>query len=188
MVILKSRGQSKKKSRIRETKHLSTDADSSTDAIGGWNKNTQKHDFFDKRKRSPKTQKLRNVQKYDKISDTPFDQRSLIHQEAWFPPCFVGQIIPRNPIIIEKRKKSSKLQKLKNVQKYDQISDMPFNQRGLIHREAWIPGGPRIPKHLIFLKNGKKSVPYFPQESGPCPLDWRIPIHSKVDIVIFQQS
>ena len=24
------------KSRIRETKHLSTDADSSTDAIGGW--------------------------------------------------------------------------------------------------------------------------------------------------------
>ena len=36
----------KKKSRIRETKHLSTDADSSTDAIGGWTKNTQKLDFF----------------------------------------------------------------------------------------------------------------------------------------------
>ena len=30
------------KSRIRETKHLSTDADSSTDAIGGWTKNTPK--------------------------------------------------------------------------------------------------------------------------------------------------
>ena len=28
----------KQKSRIRETKHLSTDADSSTDAIGGWTK------------------------------------------------------------------------------------------------------------------------------------------------------
>ena len=27
-----------KKYRIRETKHLSTDADSSTDAIGGWTK------------------------------------------------------------------------------------------------------------------------------------------------------
>ena len=27
-----------KKSRIRETKHLSTDVDSSTDAIGGWTK------------------------------------------------------------------------------------------------------------------------------------------------------
>ena len=25
---------------MRETKHLSTDADSSTDAIGGWTKNT----------------------------------------------------------------------------------------------------------------------------------------------------
>ena len=34
----------KKKSRIRETKHLSTDADNSTDAIGGWSKNTPKPD------------------------------------------------------------------------------------------------------------------------------------------------
>ena len=34
------------KSRIRETKHISTNADSSTDAIGGWTKNTQKPDFF----------------------------------------------------------------------------------------------------------------------------------------------
>ena len=42
------------KSRIRETKHLSTDADSSTDAKGGWIKNTPKLD-------SLKTQKLRNV-------------------------------------------------------------------------------------------------------------------------------
>ena len=32
----------RKKSRRRETKHLSTDADSSTDAIGGWTKNTPK--------------------------------------------------------------------------------------------------------------------------------------------------
>ena len=31
-----------KKSRIHETKHLSTDADRSTDAIGGWTKNTPK--------------------------------------------------------------------------------------------------------------------------------------------------
>ena len=37
----------KKKSRIRETKHLSTDADSSTDAIGGWTKaNSAKKNFF----------------------------------------------------------------------------------------------------------------------------------------------
>ena len=51
----------KKKSRIRETKHLSTDADSSTDAIGGWTENTKKPIFFEKRKKSPKTQKLKNV-------------------------------------------------------------------------------------------------------------------------------
>ena len=48
------------KSRIQETKHLS-DADSSTDAIGGWTKSTLKPDFFEKRKKSPKTQKLKNV-------------------------------------------------------------------------------------------------------------------------------
>ena len=36
-------------------------------------------------------QKLKNVYRYDKLSDMPFDQRSLIHREAWFPPCFVRQ-------------------------------------------------------------------------------------------------
>ena len=36
-----------KKPRIRETKHLSTDADSSTDAIGGWTKaKSAKKNFF----------------------------------------------------------------------------------------------------------------------------------------------
>ena len=49
------------KSRIRETKHLSTDADSSTDITVGCTKNTQKPDFFEKRKKSSKTQKLKNV-------------------------------------------------------------------------------------------------------------------------------
>ena len=36
------------KCRIRETKHLSTDADSSTDTTVGWTKNTQKPNFFRK--------------------------------------------------------------------------------------------------------------------------------------------
>ena len=35
-----------KKSRIRETKHPSTNADSSTNSILGWTKNTQKPVFF----------------------------------------------------------------------------------------------------------------------------------------------
>jgi hypothetical protein len=34
---------------------------------------------------------------------------------------------------------------------------MPFDQRSLIYREAWFPDGPRIPKNLNSLKNGKKS-------------------------------
>ena len=59
--------------------------------VSGWTKNTQKPKNFEKRKKSFKTQKLKNVQRYAKISDTPFDQRSLIHREVWFPPCFVTQ-------------------------------------------------------------------------------------------------
>ena len=46
-------------SRIRETKHLSTDADSITDAIGGWTKNTAKPDIFENQKKSSKLQKLK---------------------------------------------------------------------------------------------------------------------------------
>ena len=42
-------------------------------------------------KKSSKTQKLQNDQRYANISDIPFDQRSPIHREAWFPPCFVRQ-------------------------------------------------------------------------------------------------
>ena len=102
--------------------------------VSGWTKNIQKPDFFEKRKKSSKTQKLKNVQRYAKIRDLPFDQRSLIHREAWFP----GEPrIPKNPIFFDKRKKSSKTQKFKNIQRYAKISDMPFNQRSLIHREVW---------------------------------------------------
>ena len=46
---------------MRETKHLSIGADKSTDAIGGWIKNTPKPDFLEKRKKSSKTQKLKNI-------------------------------------------------------------------------------------------------------------------------------
>ena len=40
-----------KKSRIRETKHLSTDADSSTNTTVGWTKNTKKPKFYGKTKK-----------------------------------------------------------------------------------------------------------------------------------------
>ena len=55
---------SRKKSRIREIKHPSTDADSSTDTTVGLTKNTKKNDFFEEPKKSSKTQKLKNVLRY----------------------------------------------------------------------------------------------------------------------------
>ena len=51
----------KKKSRTRETKHLLTDTDSSTNTTVGWTKNTKTPKFVEKRKKSSKTQKLKNV-------------------------------------------------------------------------------------------------------------------------------
>ena len=93
-------GEKKKKSRIRETKHLSTDADSSTDTTVGWTKNTQKPKFFEKGKKSSNTLKLKNVYRYANISDIHFDQRSLIHREAWFPPFFVRKNQQKNFIFL----------------------------------------------------------------------------------------
>ena len=88
-----------KKSRIRETKHLSTDADSSTDAIGGWTQNTPKPDF---------------LQKQTKI-----------------------------------------FQKAKTQKHLEICQNQRYAHRPEVHREAWFPGGPRIPKTRFFLKNGK---------------------------------
>ena len=46
-----------KKSRIRETKHLFTDADSSTDTLVWWTKNNLKPNLKKRKKKSSKTQK-----------------------------------------------------------------------------------------------------------------------------------
>ena len=67
--------------------------------VSGWTKNTPKPDFLEKRKKSSKTQKLKNIQRYAKISNTPCDQRSLINPEVWFLPCFVRQNQPKNKIL-----------------------------------------------------------------------------------------
>ena len=83
-----------------------------------------------------KTQKLKSVQKYAKISNTPFNQRSLIHQEAWFPG---GARIPQNPNCVKNRKNHQKRKKIKNVQKYAKISDSTFDQRSLISRKVLFP-------------------------------------------------
>ena len=93
------------KSRIRETKHLLTDADSSTNTTIGWTKNTQKPDFFENRKYHLKCKKSKTSRNMAKFSDTPFDQRSLIHREAWFPG---GPRTPKNQIFLENGKNHPK--------------------------------------------------------------------------------
>ena len=60
-----------KKSRIRETKHLSTDADSSTDTKVGWTKNTQKPKFLEKRKIHPKRKNSKTSRNMPKLAIRP---------------------------------------------------------------------------------------------------------------------
>ena len=59
-------GRCFEKSRIRETKHLSIDADSSTNNTVGWTKNTQKPDFFENGKiiQNAKTPKRLEICQY----------------------------------------------------------------------------------------------------------------------------
>ena len=61
----------KKKSRIQETKHLPTNADSSTDAIGGWTKNTPKPNFFEKRKKLSKRKNSKTSRDMPKLAIHP---------------------------------------------------------------------------------------------------------------------
>ena len=63
-------GKTKKKSRIGETKHLSTDADSTTDAIGGGRKIPQ-NPIFLKKEKSSKTQKLKKSRNMPKLVIRP---------------------------------------------------------------------------------------------------------------------
>ena len=86
-----------KKSRIRETKHLSTDADSSTDTTVGWTKNSRKPNFFEKRKKSSKTQKLKTAKRYANISDIPFDQRTWIPKESALSASVPSQELEEGP-------------------------------------------------------------------------------------------
>ena len=62
----------KKKSCIRETLNLSTDADSSTDTTVGWTKNTQKPNFFLKNaKKNPKRKNSKTSRDMPKLTIYP---------------------------------------------------------------------------------------------------------------------
>ena len=48
-------------------------------------------------------QKLKNILRYSKISNTPFDRRSLINREAWFPPCFARGNQQKNNLVFARQ-------------------------------------------------------------------------------------
>ena len=111
-----------------------TDADSSTDTTVRWTKNTPKPEFVEKRKESFKTQKLKNIKKYAKISDTPFDQKPLIHREEWFP----GEPgIPKKKIFFFFTEKI--IQNAKMSRDMLKLAIRPSTRRPLIVWEVWFP-------------------------------------------------
>ena len=60
-----------KKSRIRETSNLSTDADSSTDTTVGWTKNTQKPEKNKNGKNYPKQKNSKTSRDMQKLAIYP---------------------------------------------------------------------------------------------------------------------
>ena len=65
-------GRVGEKSRIRETKHLSTDADSSTNTTVGWTNNTQKTEFFLKAEKNiPKCKNSKTSRNMQKLAIRP---------------------------------------------------------------------------------------------------------------------
>ena len=82
--------------------------------VSGWTKNTPKPKLFKNRKNH---QKRKNPKRLEiaKISDTPIDQRSLIHREAWFLPCAVRQNQPKKNYFYVWRLRTTSKQKCSNV-------------------------------------------------------------------------
>ena len=97
--------------------------------------------FLKNGKKSPKTQKLRN-------SEVSNPSGSV------FSTMFCWTKNTPKPDFFEKRKKSSKRKNSKTSRNNPKLAIRP-STRGLIHWEAWFPGGPKIPQNPIFLKNGK---------------------------------
>ena len=93
-------------------------------------------------------QKPKNVQRYAKISDTPFDQRSLTHREAWFPPCCVRQNHQKKKIA--RRFQTTSKQKCSNVR---QLLFITFPQEFRISKNIGHPtsgsGGKKIVKRYL---------------------------------------
>ena len=104
-------------------------------------------------KKSFKTQKLKNVQKYAKISNTPFDQRSRIHREAWI----LGRPrIPKNPISLKNGKNHQK-------RKNSKCLEICQNQRYSLRTEVSNPSGSMVSTMFCKAKSAKKLT-FFPSQ------------------------
>ena len=71
--------------------------------------------FLKNRKKSSKRKNSKNVQRYAKISNIPFDQRSLIHPEVWFSTCFVRQNQQKKKTFFARRFQTTTKQKCSNL-------------------------------------------------------------------------
>ena len=102
------------KSCIRETKHLSADADSSTDTTVGWTKNTQKPNFVENEKNH---QKHKNSETSRNMKNERYALRPEVSNPSGSMVSTMFCWTKNTPKLdfFEKRKKSSKTQKLKNV-------------------------------------------------------------------------
>ena len=94
-------------------------------SLDRWGQQHEYHGRVDQEQ--PKTQVFRKAEKIIKntktqkrleiwnISDIPFDQRSLIHREAWFSTCFVRQNQRGKKLFFARRFQTTSKQKCSNL-------------------------------------------------------------------------
>ena len=123
------------KSRIRETKHPSTDADSSTNAIGGWTKNTPKPNFFEKRKNHPKRKnsKTSKTRRGSPVDDRPSPDFFLLGDFIPFPNKNVQMLDNFFPLLFPK---DSETQKIFEIRLREVGAKRPLNGTSKVNRQT----------------------------------------------------
>ena len=143
----------------------------------------KKPTFFEKRKKSSKTQKLKNAQRYANISDMPFDQRSLIHREAWFPPCFVRQNQHTKKLIFARRFQTTCTQKCLNLRPFLSIT---FPQGFRISKNIGHPTSGSGGKKTV--KQSEQSVTDRQTHKTKTKKKWRNPLLKKTKCALLENS
>ena len=126
-----------------------------------------------------------NTQNFPEFAQNPTYGRQCISRPMRIVAPIPCPRIHKNPNFLTNGKIFQNIKKLKNIQKYAKISATPIDQRSLIHREVWFPGGPRRPKKTIFFLWKKSSKTPKLKKSRNMP---KLVIHPSIRALIHREA